>query len=268
MITYKGRQIPDTFEEIVDPKHTALIVHEMLNDFCHKDGAYSATIPGNTLVRDVPGLLGPTVNLVDEARRAGVKVIYVGWTNYPDNSSRADPEIQANYKSIMDGTYIMQRCLFEGTWGHDVIDELKPQEGDLVLNKYKRDAFAGTSLESILQWNGIKTFIIVGIGVHSRHRAHGQQRREQGLLRGCARRLYDIQRPGMAGNSDEVPEHVGHHQALHGPHRCVEEPDLTSMRDLKDLLASPDGLSFLESQDIFVQQEDFVARLRDPVNPR
>lgn len=166
MITYKGRQIPDTFEEIVDPKHTALIVHEMLNDFCHKDGAYSATIPGNTLVRDVPGLIGPTVNLVNEARQAGVKVIYVGWTNYPDNSSRSDPEIQESYKSIMDGTYIMQRCLFEGTWGHDVIEELKPQEGDLVLNKYKRDAFAGTSLESILQWNGIKTFIIVGIGVH------------------------------------------------------------------------------------------------------
>lgn len=166
MIIYKGRQIPDTFEEIIDPKHTALIVHEMLNDFCHKDGGYSSTIPDNTLVRDLPGLIGPSVNLVNEARQAGVKVIYVGWTNYPDNSSRSDPEIQANYKSIMDGTYIMQKCLMEGTWGHDVIDGLKPQEGDLVLNKFKRDAFAGTSLDSILQWNRIKTFIIVGIGVH------------------------------------------------------------------------------------------------------
>ena len=165
MITFKGRQIPDTFEEIVDPKHTALIVHEMLNDFCHKDGAYSASIPGSTLPQDVSRQIGPTVNLVNAARQAGVKVIYVGWTNYRDNSSRSDPEIQASYQSIEDGTYIMQKCLFEGTWGHDVIDELKPQEGDLVLNKYKRDAFAGTSLESILQWNGIRTFIIVGIGV-------------------------------------------------------------------------------------------------------
>ena len=39
------------------------------------------------------------------------------------------------------------------------------------------------------------------------------------------------------------------------------------MRDLNDLLASPDGLRFLESQDIFVEQEDFVERLRDPVQP-
>jgi len=166
VIVYKGRQIPETFEEIVDPKHTAIIVHEMLNDFCKKDGAFKHADPQRTLVQDLPGLLGPTVNLVDKARKVGVKVIYVGWTNYPDNSSRSDPEIQSAYKSIMDGTYIMQKCLFEGTWGHQVIDELKPQEGDLFLNKYKRDAFAGTSLESILQWNGIRTFIIVGIGVH------------------------------------------------------------------------------------------------------
>ena len=38
MLTYKGRQIPDTFEEIIDPKHTALIVHELLNDFCAEGG--------------------------------------------------------------------------------------------------------------------------------------------------------------------------------------------------------------------------------------
>ena len=163
MIDYKGRQIPETFKEIIDPKHTALIVHEMLNDFCHKDGAYSKKMP--TLAKDLPGLIGPTVKLVNEAREAGVKIMYVGYTNYPDNESKYDPEIRVNYEAIMDGTYMMQNCLFEGTWGHDVIDELKPQVGALCLNKYQRDAFSGTSLESILQWNRIKTFIIVGIGV-------------------------------------------------------------------------------------------------------
>ena len=37
------------------------------------------------------------------------------------------------------------------------------------------------------------------------------------------------------------------------------------MQDLKDLLASPEGVGFLESRDIFVAQEEFVARLRKPV---
>ena len=40
------------------------------------------------------------------------------------------------------------------------------------------------------------------------------------------------------------------------------------MQDLKDLLASPDGVRFLESHDIFVAQEEFVARLQDPVQGR
>ena len=40
MISYKGRSIPQTFEEIVDPRHTALVVHELLNDFCAKGGAF------------------------------------------------------------------------------------------------------------------------------------------------------------------------------------------------------------------------------------
>ncbi|MEE8305302.1 MAG: hypothetical protein V3S24_23010 [Candidatus Tectomicrobia bacterium] len=37
------------------------------------------------------------------------------------------------------------------------------------------------------------------------------------------------------------------------------------IRDLKDLLTSPDGVHFLASQDIFVAPEDFVTRLQAPV---
>ena len=38
-----------------------------------------------------------------------------------------------------------------------------------------------------------------------------------------------------------------------------------SMRDLKDLLMSPDGVAFLASNDIFINPEDFIARLEPPV---
>lgn len=39
------------------------------------------------------------------------------------------------------------------------------------------------------------------------------------------------------------------------------------MQDLNDLLASPDGVRFLESQDILVDREEFVSRLQDPAQP-
>ena len=99
MLTYKNREIPETFAEIVDPKHTALIVHEMLNDFLNPNGEFARTIPDNPLVKCMPDQVGPLVNLVNEARAAGVKIIYVGWTNYPDNSTRADPEIRLGLRS-------------------------------------------------------------------------------------------------------------------------------------------------------------------------
>ena len=73
MLTYKNREIPETFAEIVDPKHTALIVHEMLNDFLNPNGEFARTIPDNPLVKCMPDQVGPLVNLVNEARAAGVK---------------------------------------------------------------------------------------------------------------------------------------------------------------------------------------------------
>lgn len=165
MLTYKNRQIPETFEEVIDPEHTALIIHEMLNDFCREDGAFAKTIPDNALVKNLPELIEPTVNLLHEARTAGVKVLYVRWTNLPDDGSRSDPEIRDHFDEVKDGTYVMQNCLLENTWGHQIIDELKPLPDEMVLNKYKFDAFLGANLETILQWNRIKTIIIVGQGV-------------------------------------------------------------------------------------------------------
>ena len=38
-ITFQGREIPNTVEEILNPKHTVLVVHEMLNDFISEGGA-------------------------------------------------------------------------------------------------------------------------------------------------------------------------------------------------------------------------------------
>ena len=163
MITYKGRKIPETFEEIVDPKHTALIVHEMLNDFISEGGRGTQTTGGPI---DVSKIMAPMVTLIDEARSNNVRVIYVRYTNYADHRTLGDPMIQQSFKRIMDPNSPPPAGL-EGTWGHEIVDEVKPHEGDMVLNKYKVDAFIGTNLEALLRWNGIKTIVIVGVGAEA-----------------------------------------------------------------------------------------------------
>ena len=74
MITYMNRKIPETFEEIVDPSHTALIVHEMLNDYVSKGGAFHPNAQPTGVTEMLPAMR----NLIDAARKAKVKVIYDG----------------------------------------------------------------------------------------------------------------------------------------------------------------------------------------------
>lgn len=118
---------------------SAVLVVDMQNDFLK---------PGGTLV--VPDGM-PTVpaiqGLLASARAAGAHVAYtqdthlegdLEWTIWPRHTER-------------------------GTWGWQVIDELAPHGGDLVVEKARYDGFYGTSLDHYLtrQW-AVKHLVIVG----------------------------------------------------------------------------------------------------------
>jgi ureidoacrylate peracid hydrolase len=49
-----------------------------------------------------------------------------------------------------------------GTWGAEIIEELKPREGDIVVKKQKHDGFIGTNLGIILRTFGAKYLFFVG----------------------------------------------------------------------------------------------------------
>jgi nicotinamidase-related amidase len=38
----------------------------------------------------------------------------------------------------------------QGTWGAEIVDELKPEPNDTIIKKLRYDAFYGTSLDHIL----------------------------------------------------------------------------------------------------------------------
>lgn len=158
MITYKGRQLPQTYEEIVHPKHTAYIVHEMLNDFMAKGGVYDQR--GQRV--DISGILPPMVKILKKARQHNVKIIYVRYTRYADYRAYSDPMIVNEYPRVSDPNF-KQHVLF-GTWGWENIDELKPQEGEFIVPKCRVDSFFDTNLDLLLRSNGICTIVIAGYG--------------------------------------------------------------------------------------------------------
>jgi hypothetical protein len=100
--------------------------------------------------------------LLATARQKKIRVIYVRFTSHEDGSTLSD----ANRRDLISrGEAPEERTHIEGSWGWEIIDALKPQPQDLVLRKYRPDAFYGTILDSILRWNGIKTVVTTGVGV-------------------------------------------------------------------------------------------------------
>ena len=157
-VKYRNREVPNTEREILNPKYTVLLVHEMLNDFITKGGTFDRS--GRRI--DADATLEPIAKLLAEARAKKVRVAYVRWTNYADNSTMSDPMVRSALGRLATGQY--PASTIEGTWGWQIADPIKPATGDWVLRKYRPDAFFGTPLDTLMRWNAIKTLVVVGVG--------------------------------------------------------------------------------------------------------
>lgn len=57
----------------------------------------------------------------------------------------------------------MGRLLVRGEPGHDIVKELYPKEGEPIIDKPGRSAFAHTDFELLLRIRGIKNLVICGV---------------------------------------------------------------------------------------------------------
>jgi ureidoacrylate peracid hydrolase len=136
------------------PETTALVLIEYQNDF---------TTPGGKLhdavktVMDSTKMLENTVELVKEARNAGATIVYVPIQFAPDFR-----EISAAPYGILKGCKDGQ-TFQKGTWGAEIVDVLRPQPGDIVVEgKRGLDGFASTNLDFILRSRKIETIALGG----------------------------------------------------------------------------------------------------------
>jgi nicotinamidase-related amidase len=133
-------------EVLVDPARTALVVVDMQNDFVHRGGGL--------LVPDAESTIPAIRMLVEFARTQGIRVVYS-----QDTHRDGDPEWR-----------IWPEHAREGSWGWEIVDELAPARGDVVLRKLRYDAFYGTPLDHLLRLWGTAALLICGtvanISVH------------------------------------------------------------------------------------------------------
>ena len=161
MITIENKVVYTTLAELVNRKHTAVIVVDMQNDFCK---------PGWTFDRlgiDIsmyPSILPRLSRLLSGARDIGVKVIYIQMTVLPNRMSKSPAQIRFNMRLHLASHGVTQPLLYtiEDSPGQEIIAELAPEPGDLVVRKYRSSGFWGTNLDMLLRSNGIETVIVTG----------------------------------------------------------------------------------------------------------
>jgi len=139
----------------LDPARSALILVDMQNDFCHPDGFYGRQ------GRDVSALsaaIAPCRNLLARARAEGVAVVFTRLVEDPGKGPMEARHALMPRRWVTEG-----RRLVPGTWGAEVVEELAPRPGEIVIDKPGYSAFAQTGLEPLLRARGIRTLLIAGV---------------------------------------------------------------------------------------------------------
>ena len=153
-ITEKGRLLTD--EERLDPAHTALVLIDIQNDFCHPEALFGRL--GNDLSM-MPGMAQRTRVLLDAARRKGMLILFVRATY--DDEVLSGPLAETYHRR----GFIEGQCL-EGSSGADWYAGLGPDPAaphEVVVTKHRFSAFWGSDIDVYLRANQMRTLVFTGV---------------------------------------------------------------------------------------------------------
>jgi ureidoacrylate peracid hydrolase len=150
------------------PEHTALIVIDMQNAYTSKGGYLDLAGFDVSATQPVVENIKKAVNAAHEA---GIQVIYFknGWDNqYKEAGGKGSPNFHKSnaLKTMRHQPELQGTLLAKGGWDFELIDELKPLEQDLVIEKPRYSGFFNTALDSMLRARGIRNLVFVGIATN------------------------------------------------------------------------------------------------------
>ena len=146
--------------EIVDPVHTAVLVIDQQNDFCHPQGYYAEVLKLD--VSMTRGLTEPINQLTAAARARGAMVIFTRFMIAKGFASDSPVWLGMHANAGLKSLDQERFYTIEGTWGAELYEEVDVQPSDHIVGKYRSSAFKDTMLEFLLRQRGIKTLIIAG----------------------------------------------------------------------------------------------------------
>jgi len=151
----------------IDLQKCAVIVIDMQNAFVGKGGMLD--LMGLDISENLRAV-GVIKNIIEASRAIGVGVIYVVHYYSQDLRETGGPNsgfwYNAHVKGIRDHVEWRDKAIIRGTWGAEIVEELRPHPHDIVVVKPRYSAFFGTDLDTTLKTFNIKYLVFVGVATN------------------------------------------------------------------------------------------------------
>lgn len=149
MLHYNGRPIPETLREMLDPQSTCLVVWDVQN------GLASRIFNQDELKSNLRKLLSHG--------RGKIPIVYTKITPPPREYRSTWALYSAMRRFGVKDPSLLPEFMAPGSPEREIVPEVAPQDGDLVLEKPSTSIFIGTNFENLLRSRDIRTILFAGI---------------------------------------------------------------------------------------------------------
>ena len=155
----KARPFDYPYDGGLDPARTAVLAIDLQVEFLSSDGYFARKGYDPAPLRAV---IEPVKRLTEAARDAGCLVI---WTRQGYRADLADASSYDRWRAQRAGIDLKRGdvgSVLRGSPGYDIVPELTPSPGDVIVDKTANGAFYQTDLELVLRAQGITHLIFSG----------------------------------------------------------------------------------------------------------
>jgi len=147
-----GLDIPQTLDDVCDPKRLALVVYDMQIGILNQ-------------IENGPQITNRVVRVLAAAREAGVRVFFTRHMSLPKELMGVSQFRMAMAWQRVTSPYEVKPWFLRHAPGFQLIPEMNPLPSEAIFDKITMSAFEGTPLDLALRDCRLDAFAIVGVAM-------------------------------------------------------------------------------------------------------